>query len=400
MRRRTQRSLVNIALFGSALFLIMYLNRHQSNNKTFAWTTIRYKTTSTTLPETRGICPGLAGSSKPALVVARVAADGDSNWLNALADLYHICVYTADAPVDTHSTHLQVPANRGREAMAYLTFLIDNYADVPAAGAVFIHGTRWAWHNDALDYDNVALLAILNVSAALAPSGYHNLRCDWSASMCSPSSAPPQGSLETTMRTVLEPWNARAISDAALPRALAALFGGDGSAAGLDSVADEYALPHGLERLIPGRTDAVRAQCCAQFVVARDRVWQHSRDEYVALRQWLLDGSSDSGAKENSQSRSAAPRDDGVAGRILSYLWHILFMQQDKSNAQNPSPDAYGGVNLEQLNTLACPRADDCYCRLYGRCNLEGCKNPGHCHSQYILPPDLRLPNDWIVTHS
>lgn len=397
MRRRTQRSLVNITFFGSALFLILYLNRHQSNEKTFAWTTIRYKTTSTTLPKTRGICPGLAGSSKPALVVARVAADGDSNWLNALADLYHICVYTADAPVDTHSTHLQVPANRGREAMAYLTFLIDNYAEIPAAGAAFVHGARWAWHNDALDYDNAALLAALNVSAALAPSGYHNLRCDWSVSTCSPSSAPPQGSLETTMRTMLEPWNARAISDAALPRALAALFGGDGSAVGLDSAAGEYASPNGHERLLLGRVDAIRSQCCAQFVVARDRVLQHSREEYVALRQWLLDGSSNS---EHSPSRNAAPRDDGVAGRILSYLWHILFIQQGESNAEKLSHRPYSRVDLERLNVLACPRADDCYCRLYGRCNLEGCENPGHCHKQYILPRDLRLPKDWTATHS
>ncbi|CAF9914417.1 MAG: hypothetical protein ALECFALPRED_009588 [Alectoria fallacina] len=389
MRRRTRRSLVNIAFFASALFLIIYLNRDPSNSKTFAWTTIRYKTTSTTLPKTHGTCPGLAGSSKPALVVARVAGDGDSNWLEALTDLYHVCIYTADAPVDPLSTHLQVPANRGHEAMAYLTFLIDNYANIPVAGAGFVHGARWAWHNDALDYDNAALLAALNVSAALALSGYHNLRCDWSASMCSPSGAPPQGSLETSVNAMLEPWNARVVSDAALPGALAALFGGDGSG-----------LPKGGGRLLLGRTDAVRAQCCAQFVVARDRVWQHSRDEYVALRQWLLDGSSDSGVNEHSQSGNAAPRDDRVAGRILSYLWHILFMQQGESNAQNSSPGAYDGIDLERLNTLACPRADDCYCRLYGRCHLEGCDSPGRCHGQYLLPPDFRLPDDWTVTHS
>ena len=141
--------------------------------------------------------------------------------------------------------------------MAYLTFLIDNYADIPEAGAVFVHGARWALHNDELDYDNAALLATLNVSAALAPLGYHNLRCDWSASTCSPSSAPPQGSLETSLSAMLEPWNARAVSDAALPGALGALFGSDGSAA-------EYALPKGGGTILLGRTDAVRAQCCAR----------------------------------------------------------------------------------------------------------------------------------------
>jgi hypothetical protein len=382
MRRRTQRSLVQLAFFGGILFLILYLNRPASNNKTFAWTKIRYKTTSATLPEARGICPGLAGSSKPALVVSRVAADGDSNWLDALANLYHLCVYTADAPADTNSMHLQVPANRGHEAMAYLTFLIDNYAHIPAAGAVFVHGARWAWHNDAPDYDNVALLAALNVSAALAPWGYHNLRCDWSTSTCSPSSAPPQGSLETSLLAVLEPWNARVVSDAALPRALAALFGGD-----------EYTSAKGGGELLLGRTDVVRAQCCAQFVVARDRVWQHSRDEYVALRQWLLDGSRDSGTDKHLQSSNVAPRDDRVAGRILSYVWHILFIQQDESNAQNSSPGSYSGVNLERLSTLACPRADECYCRLYGRCDLERCTNPGSCYGQYRVPLDFKVPH-------
>ena len=387
MRRKTQRSLIHLAIFGSILFLVLYLNRPQSN-KTFAWTKIRYKTTSTTLPETRGICPGLAGSSKVALVVSRVAADNDSNWLDALANLYHLCVYTADAPADTNSQHLQVPANRGHEAMAYLTFLIDNYAHIPAAGVVFVHGARWAWHNDAPDYDNTALLATLNVSAALAPWGYHNLRCDWSASTCSPSSAPPQGSLETSLRAVLEPWNTRATSDTALPRALVALFGGD-----------EHASAKGSGRLLLGRTDAVRAQCCAQFVVARDRVWQHSRDEFVALRQWLLDGSSDSGTDKPLQSSNVAPRDDRVAGRILSYVWHILFIKQGESNAQSSSPGAYSGVDLERLNTLACPHADECYCRLYGRCNLEHCTSPGSCYGQYRLPPDFRLRNDWAATH-
>jgi hypothetical protein len=387
MRWRTQRSLVHLVFFGGALFLIIFLNRPQSN-KTFAWTKIRYKTTSTTLPETRGICPGLVGSSKPALVVSRVAADGDSNWVDALANLYHLCVYTADAPADTNSMHLQVPANRGHEAMAYLTFLIDNYAHIPAAGVVFVHGARWAWHNDAPDYDNAALLAALNVSAALAPWGYHNLRCDWSAGTCSPSSAAPQGSLETYLRTVLEPWNDRVASDTALPPALVALFGGD-----------EYTSTRGGGGLHLGRTDAVRAQCCAQFVVARDRVWQHSRDEYVALRQWLLDGSSDSGIDKHLHNSNVAPSDDRVAGRILSYVWHILFIQQGESNAQDSPPGMYIGVDLERLNTLACPRADECYCRLYGRCNLDHCISPGSCYGQYRLPQDFRLPDDWAATH-
>lgn len=388
MRRKTRRLIANLAFFCCGLLLLIYLNYQQSTDQTFAWTTIRYKSTSATLPPTRGVCPGLENSSKPALVVARVTAE-DSKWLDVLADLYHLCVYTADGPTDASSVYLQVPANRGHEAMAYLTFIIDNYAHIPAAGAVFVHGSRWAWHNDAPDYDNAALLASLNVSAALAPWGYHNLRCDWSASMCSTSETPPQGSLETSARALLEPWNIRAASDNALPGSLLALFGGD-----VSDTSDRAGV-----KLLLGRNDAVRAQCCAQFVVARDRVWQHSRDEYVALRQWLLDGRNNHQLSQKQQA-NVAPPDDRVAGRILSYVWHILFMPRDESGNQDSSPAGSRGVDLERLNSLACPRADECYCRLYGRCNLEGCNTPGRCHGQYRVPPNYQLPDDWGSRHS
>ncbi|KAK5121525.1 hypothetical protein LTR85_005358 [Meristemomyces frigidus] len=328
--------------------------------------------TAATLRAARGQCPGLADTSKPALVVSRVSADGDPKWLEPLAHLYHLCIYDVDA--QTEGSTLHVPANRGHEAMAYLTFIIDNYADFPPAGAVFVHGSRWAWHNDSPDYDNVALLKTLNVSAALQPFGYHNLRCDWSASTCAPDYGPPQGSLETSLNARLQPWDARAVSDAALSHAITSLFGKDDA--------------QGIGSTLLSRGDKLSAQCCAQFVVSRQRVWQHSREEYVALRQWLLDGSG--GRRED-----AAPADDRIAGRILSYIWHVLFLPQDSSDA----PGRTIGVDLERLNELACPRAEECYCRLYGRCNLQGCED-GRCQGQYVVPPDFSLPRDWAATHS
>lgn len=367
MRRRRRGPIANAVLFVGALFLIIYFNRDQPSKNKFQWTKIRYETTSTTLPEPRGSCPGLSETTKPVLIVARILKD-DPKWLDTLKDLYHVCLYTADAPLDKTSSNLQLPANRGHESMAYLTFLIDNYSRIPAEGLIFIHGSRFAWHNDHPVYDNLPLLQALNVSVALSPMGYYNLRCDWSAGTCDPKEALPQGSVETNARAVLEPGNLRAKADRALPGALASLFGG------------------GKEKVLLGRTDAVRAQCCAQFAVSRERVWQHSRDEYVALRQWLLDGSGESGLR----NENAAPRNDLVAGRILSYVWHILFIGLGESD----------GVNLERLNAMACPRADECYCRLYGRCDLHECRTPGHCRGQYRVPPGYRLPGDWEGKHS
>ena len=169
------------------------------------------------------------------------------------------------------------------------------------------------------------------------------------------------------MQANMEPWNARAVSDHALPGALAALFGSE----------------EGSSMVLLGRSDAVRSQCCAQFAVARDRIWHHSKEEYIALRQWLLD-----------EDSHAAPRDDRVAGRILSYIWHILFIPQRQDEGQSP-----GGVDLEWLNAQACPSAAECYCRLYGRCDLKGC-TADRCYGQYRLPPNLKIPGDWALTHS
>lgn len=122
-------------------------------------------------------------------------------------------------------------------------------------------------------------------------------------------------------------------------------------------------------------------------MVSRERMWQHIREEYVALRQWLLDGSGD--GRRSSRGDQAAPQADRVAGRILSYMWHILFAKVD----------ADGAVDLAQLNRDACPSAEECYCRLYGRCVLQ-CPNPGTCRGQYQVPHYYKLPDDWEATHS
>lgn len=74
-------------------------------------------------------------------------------------------------------------------------------------------------------------------------------------------------------------------------------------------------------------------------------------------------------------------------------------MKHGESDAQHSSPSAHNDIDLERLNIQACPSAADCYCRLYGRCNLEHCTS-GSCYGQYSLPPDLRLPDNWAAMHS
>lgn len=353
---------MNVGLFVNAALLIIFLTSPGSNHAAFAWSTVRYQTTATELPQPHGTCPGIKDTSKPALVVSHVSNDGPTDWLDALKDKYHLCIYEVDAPDPDKRAELRVPANRGHEAMSYLTFLIDNYDHIPAAGAVFVHGSRWAWHNDNPIYDNAELLRRLDVPSALAPHGYHNMRCDWSAGTCNPSS-PAQGGLEMQVNAKLTPWDARMVSDAAIPGALAAIFGGSGGGEEEEG------------KLKLGRADVLRSQCCAQFVVSRANILRHSREEYVALRQWLLDDGN-------------AAWDDRVIGRIVSYVWHVLFIQSGD-----------GSIDLAELNEKACPKAGECYCRLYGMCELKDCTDDG-CPGQYEAPPGYKLPADWAETHS
>jgi hypothetical protein len=77
--------------------------------------------------------------------------------------------------------------------------------------------------------------------------------------------------METSLQAMLSPWDARAVSDSLLPKAFQNLFG------------------KGLSDGKLGKHHTVRSQCCAQFIVGRKNILQHSLQEYTALRQWLLD---------------------------------------------------------------------------------------------------------------
>ncbi|KAL4868875.1 hypothetical protein BDV12DRAFT_196853 [Aspergillus spectabilis] len=396
MHRKTRRTAIHLALFSTLLTLLLLTNRPPNESRTFPWTKIRYASPLTTLsasastsfspkpafPDSHGTCPGLSKSlKKPVLVVSHIDADGGTDWLteSGLAKKYHLCIYDVDAPILSKRDTLRVPANRAHESITYLTFLISNYDSLPPTGVVFVHGSRFAWHNDSPDYDNAGLLADLNVENAIeggAGYGYHNLRCDWSVGTCG-DGAVPQGSLQIGLQAVLDPWDGRVVSDAGLPGALGVVFGSDTN------------IKKG--RAMLGRHDVLRAQCCAQFVVSREAIRRHERGEYVALREWLLDGSiSSTSISTTSNSRvlrqagiTAAPKDDKVAGRILSYMWHILFLDARVEGSEEE-------VDLGKLNRMACPTAQECYCRLYGRCGLERCR-AGSC-GVYRVPPGYKVP--------
>lgn len=85
---------------------------------------------------------------------------------------WQVVRYIVDDPNPDPKDGLPIPRNRGREAMAYLTYVIDNYDNL-SASTVFVHGHQRSWHQiEPLS----AKIRALNLTA-LHNEGYISLRC-------------------------------------------------------------------------------------------------------------------------------------------------------------------------------------------------------------------------------
>lgn len=170
---------------------------------------------------------------------------------------------------------LHPPRNVGREAMAYLTFLIDHYHNLPEI-IVFLHphlqGWPEAWHTDADGYSNVLSVRSLRLDYVRA-NGYANMRCNGDPG-CPAELQPFRGDPNRT-------------SEIAFAQAFTLFFGGN-----VSSVPEE-----------------VGTACCAQFAISRHQALTRSQSDYIRYRRWLLD------TEWNSD----------VSGRVMEYMWHIIF---------------------------------------------------------------------------
>ncbi|KAL8934068.1 MAG: hypothetical protein Q9216_006087 [Gyalolechia sp. 2 TL-2023] len=163
--------------------------------------------------------------------------------------------------------------NKGHEAMAYLTYIIDNYDSLPSTIA-FLHphnsGFLSAWHTGTPLHSNAEALNFLNAST-VQKNGYVNLRCN---------SNP--GCIEEHLKNkfvTADVWRE--------------IFQGTTTA----------------NQEVPSR---VGAACCAQFAVSRNRVLERPLSDYEKLRQWIIE----------------TDKTDRISGRIFEYLWHIIFGMQ------------------------------------------------------------------------
>ncbi|OAP63616.1 hypothetical protein AYL99_02843 [Fonsecaea erecta] len=206
-----------------------------------------------------------------AVILAKIKAE-DVSWVtNELPD-WQQAIYYMDDPVNGT---LHPPKNKGREAMAYLTFLIDHYDNLPSS-MVFVHphleGWPAAWHTDNEVYNNLKNIRSLRLGY-LQEQGYVNMRC------LHVPGCPDEIQIlrEEEDRT----------AEQAMREAWPYMFGGTQSD-------------------IP---EAIAQPCCSQFAVSKTQVLKRSKKEYIRYRQWLLD----------------TEVDDATSGRVFEYLWHVIF---------------------------------------------------------------------------
>ncbi|GAB7350697.1 hypothetical protein MBLNU459_g1256t1 [Dothideomycetes sp. NU459] len=223
------------------------------------------------------------------VVVAKLERE-DTEWMKELLTDWRHAIYLVDPLDSTPKGVLTTPANKGHEAMAYLTYLIDHYDSLPSTIA-FIHphrnGFLKAWHTDAPMHDNVYAMRHLQ-TAFVQQNGYVNLRCKYN-----PGCIRVHRQSQNMKHITPEIWTAVFANTSTPPPGVAS------------------AAPERGER--PPRSfpmpAAVGAACCAQFAVSRTQVRERPWEDYVAFRNWL----------------TATELSDAKSGRVFEYLWHIIF---------------------------------------------------------------------------
>ncbi|KAI5304114.1 hypothetical protein KEM56_006840 [Ascosphaera pollenicola] len=201
------------------------------------------------------------------LVIARTKEE-NTDWIaQALPDL-HTAIYVAN---DDQSP-LHPPVNKGHEAMIYLTYLIDNYKNLPDI-SIFMHAHRYAWHNaELLSFDAVRLIQQLRDEKVMY-DGYVNTRCVWAPGCpdwIKPKNKEPQADKP---------------EQAEIGKAWTQLFP-------FEPVPELLGQP-----------------CCSQFALSKDRVRSIPLERLKYVRDWLL----------------KTDLDDQISGRVFEYMWQVLF---------------------------------------------------------------------------
>lgn len=220
--------------------------------------------------------------------------------------------YILDDPNPSPDVGLSVPRNYGREAMAYLTFIIDNYHNLPRY-TVFTHGHYNSWHQ----VEPLPLkIRALNMTA-LDQENYINLRCG------DELGCKPFPYLDTQVYENMN-WDGelhtRRFWDLIMP----------------DQPLPRY----------------VSYKCCAQHAVTDDAIRLLSLEDWERIRAPLLRDPED--YPDMVEGPEQSHLNPWVAGNILEKFWHIFF-----GKAAEFCPDAEFCRQVHFSNAIVCDRNTD-----------------------------------------
>lgn len=196
----------------------------------------------------------------------------NTSWVGDSLPDWQSAIYTVDNP---NVTGLHTGTNKGREALPYLTYIVEHYDALPSTIA-FMHAHREgyprAWHNEGEGYDAVKMLQTLNISF-VQRNGYANLRC------------------------IEIPGCPDEIQPFRNPRE--------------DHRSAEHAMVNAWQELFNSTEvpQIIATPCCAQFAVSSTQILQRPLSDYWRYLDWLL----------------KTPLDDDTSGRVFEYLWHVIF---------------------------------------------------------------------------
>lgn len=91
------------------------------------------------------------------LIIAKTKHE-NVNWILEKMPEQQTAVYVADDP----SAPLHPPKNKGHEVMVYLSWIIDNYDNLPDV-AIFMHAHQLSWHNDEILGNDAHLLSLIHI---------------------------------------------------------------------------------------------------------------------------------------------------------------------------------------------------------------------------------------------
>jgi len=211
----------------------------------------------------------------------------DYSWTSKLMiPNLKIIPFIADDP----TALFHAPANKGREALAYLTYLHQFYDALPDI-SIFVHGDDITWHIDPIFGKSTAnALNLLDLQEALR-RGYMNLRTSWKGG------CPAWINTTTSYKG--------STSDLFFSKSLHKN----------ETLGEKFEEPYmqaAFKENFPGSPvpSILAGPCCSQFAVSKEAIKSIPRERYQENIDWLL----------------RTPLSDQLTGRMWEHMWQFLFL--------------------------------------------------------------------------